>query len=100
MDEEKIVHAAVKSLDGWIFFGKCHADCFRKAAFMNVNMSQKADDQGFLTSTGRFVNRFQAGAVAYRAQQTTDRKKFLFSEDLWSEQSGGRFAYDEIVGYK
>ena len=42
-------------------------------------------DQGFLASTGRFVNRADAYAIAYRAGQITDTPHYplLYSEDLW-----------------
>lgn len=45
--------------------------------------------QGFLTSTGRFVNRVQAKQIAHIAQQPQLRPEAqrhgrdLFSEDLW-----------------
>jgi hypothetical protein len=41
--------------------------------------------QGFITSTGRFVNRIEAFDIAYRAKQFTKetRGPRLFSEDLW-----------------
>ena len=42
--------------------------------------------QGFLTSTGRFVNRVQARQIAYVAGQetkTTGNERDLYSEDLW-----------------
>ena len=42
--------------------------------------------QGFLTSTGRFVNRAQARQIAHMAGQepkSTGGSHTLFSEDLW-----------------
>lgn len=43
--------------------------------------------QGFLTSTGRFVNRVQAKHIAHRAGQPTIRDNLhetqAFSEDFW-----------------
>lgn len=44
--------------------------------------------QGFLTSTGRFVNRVQAKQIAHMAGQPqlrpeSERTKDLYSEDLW-----------------
>lgn len=44
--------------------------------------------QGFLTSTGRFVNRVEAFGVAWRAKQLEHSEEpkqgpELFSEDLW-----------------
>jgi hypothetical protein len=42
--------------------------------------------QGFLTNTGRFVNRIEARLISYRAGQEpkqTGNDHELFSEDLW-----------------
>lgn len=41
------------------------------------------DEQGFVTSTGRFVDRPEAMRIARRAQQTFSDHPHLFSEDLW-----------------
>ena len=41
------------------------------------------DEQGFVTSTGRFVERPEAKAIAVAAGQTTTTHSHLFSEDLW-----------------
>jgi hypothetical protein len=100
MSNEVIKHAAVKSVDGWIFLGKCHADCFHKAHHIKVKMSQKADDQGFVTSEGRYVTRFEAAKIAEASKQVDKSVGgFLFSEDLWHVEYGGKFDYDEIKGY-
>lgn len=42
-------------------------------------------NEGFLTSDGRFVNRVEGYYVAWRAGQLKDSKPVpeLFSEDLW-----------------
>lgn len=39
--------------------------------------------QGFLTSEGYFVDRKEAGEIAYKVKQTTRKTDFLFSEDLY-----------------
>lgn len=39
--------------------------------------------QGFITSTGRFVDRAIGAMIAYQAKQTETRKLKLYSEDLW-----------------
>lgn len=96
---EVIRHAAVKSVDGWIFLGKSHAECFGKAHYIGIKMSKKADDQGFVTSEGRFVSRGEAAVIAIDADQVDRDIKILFSEDLWSRQEGGFHNYDEIKGY-
>ncbi len=44
------------------------------------------EKQGFLTSTGRFVNRVEAYQIAYRAGQllrNTAGRPELYLEDLW-----------------
>ena len=38
---------------------------------------------GFVTSTGRFVDRFKAAKIAFKAGQTKCRREELFSEDVW-----------------
>lgn len=98
---ELIKHAAVKSQDGWIFIGKCHADCFHKMHHLKIKSSQKADHQGFVTSSGRYVERNEAARIA-KASGMVDSLpvEILFSEDLWSEQHNGKYKYNEISGYE
>lgn len=60
----------------------CHLVALAKAIGVDRMRSAKAT-QGFYTSEGQFVTRFQAGAVAKNAGQTKERKKELFSEDVW-----------------
>ncbi len=40
-------------------------------------------DQGFVTSSGRFVERDEAARIAYAAGQIDAPKAGLFSEDVW-----------------
>ena len=95
----KVIHAAVKSKDGWIFFGKSHAHCFGKAHYLKVKMSQKACDQGFLLNNGEYVERPEAAEIAFGNGQTKKFLKILFSENLWHPDLGGIHEYDEIEGY-
>lgn len=97
---ERILHAAVKSKDGWIFIGKCHADCFHKMHCIKVEADKGADAQGFVTSEGRFVCRTLAAVIALNADQVDDLSSALFSEDLWSAEDGGKHTYCEIKGYQ
>ncbi len=99
MENELIKHAAVKSIDGWIFIGKCHGDCFHKAHHIKVKMSPKADDQGFVTSKGRYVNRFEGAEIALTSNQISEETNLLFSEDLWCTNYNGKHNYSEIKGY-
>lgn len=99
-DKELIRHAAVKSVDGWIFFGKCHGDCFHKAHYIKIKLCTKADSQGFVTSKGRFVNRMEGAAIAFKSGQISKDTNILFSEDLWClEIYDGKYDYSETEGY-
>ena len=40
-------------------------------------------EQGFLTNTNRFVDRKEAGQIAFDAGQTEDLRTTLYSEDLY-----------------
>lgn len=97
---EVIKHAAVKTKEGWPIFGKCHAECFGKGHFVGIEMSERAEDQGFITSTGRFVNRTEAATLAKKAGQIKNETKILFSEDLWCPTYFSINRYDEISGYE
>jgi len=99
---ELIKHAAVKALNGMILLGKCHAECFEQGFHSGIKMSKRAHDQGFITSHGRFVSRSEARLLAIEAGQIKQMEysySLLFSEELWSEESGGRFNYCYIRGY-
>ena len=41
------------------------------------------NEQGFLTSKNRFVNRKEGGQIAFAAKQTQELKTTLYSEDLY-----------------
>lgn len=98
-DNEMILHAAVKSIDGNIFIGKQHADCFQKAHYLKIKMSPKAEDQGFMTSEGRYVTRSEAAKIAMEAGQIHKETQLLFSEDLWCPTYNGEYDYSELKGY-
>lgn len=97
--KEVIMHAALVAKSGMVFLGKSHADCFHQANAVGVEVSSKADHQGFFTNRGRFVDRKVAAKIADRAGQLSKPTTVLLSEDLWSPTGGGRFKYDSIKGY-
>lgn len=99
MSDERILHAAVKTESGQIIFGKQHADCFAKAHYMNIKMSKKREDQGFLTSNGRYVDRVKGAQIAFDSGQTDRHEKILFSENLWCDLYNAKHVYDELRGY-
>jgi hypothetical protein len=80
----KITAAAIK-VDGKIYTGQRHAQIMRKIWDEDQHTDRRItqDMQGFVTEDGQFWNRYQAGAIAFKAGQTSERKRELFSEDLW-----------------
>lgn len=95
--KERILHAAFKTKSGYVVTGKCHGDCFWKGRNMGLEMSSKAQDQGFVTSKGRYVNREKAALIAKRAGQIDTMKAALISEDIWFQRE--RFEYSQTRGY-
>ena len=61
-----------------------HGDVLRKLFDFNDTVLGP-DEQGFLTSAGRYVNRRDAAAIALEAGQTDKliSAPNLYSEDLW-----------------
>jgi hypothetical protein len=50
---------------------------------IGVKESIGEHDQGFMTSSGRYVSRTEAAKIARAAGQTVSQRSSLFSEDLW-----------------
>lgn len=99
-DQEVIKHAAVMSDQGWIFMGKCHADCLYQMRNVGVNEPQGSFNQGFVTNLGRFVPRNRALDIAYLAGQVVRYgADVLISEMLWLDEDGKKYKYDSIRGY-
>ena len=78
---EQIAAAAIR-INGTVFTGPHHHQIFRYLRAMKH--SDPVSEQGFITNTNRFVNRFEAGKIAFEAKQMTYLTECLFSEDLWS----------------
>lgn len=86
---EKIVAAAIRYGDLCISMpapNRHHHILRGFFALTNSTVTTLAD-QGFLTSTGRFVDRVEGRAIALREGQIKDveilHSRHLFSEDLW-----------------
>jgi hypothetical protein len=78
----RIVAAAI-SHGGKVWTGGRHADIMQKIWQSGDKDRITQEEQGFVTDDGVFLNRFQAGAVAFNAGQTSERKQTLLSEHLW-----------------
>jgi len=63
-----------------------HGECLRLLLSIFGDECIGLEEQGFVTSAKRFVDRKTARKIADEAGQTSDRDKHLsdlFSEDLW-----------------
>ena len=82
-EKEKIVAAAIK-LDADVYSlvpPARHHDIIRM--MVKEGLQPLSRGQGFLTNTGRFVDRVEAAQIAYTSGQTKSLVKLLMSEDLW-----------------
>ena len=86
--EERIVAAAIKSGDMTFSIAAParHGDIIRSLHGLGLK-HQCHGDQGFLTSGGKFVTRWQAMRIATLAEQLKPRTSAygdeLYSEDVW-----------------
>jgi len=85
---ENVVASAI-AYDGEIYSLPAparHVDVMKHMIGLGIVDLIPPDDQGFVTSTGRFVTRQEAANLAVAACQITETKfqpGILFSEDLW-----------------
>ena len=70
MTPESITAAAIR-FDGNLFTGKNHAEAIMnmEEVFPDWKTSGIKPDDGFVTSTGRYVKRDEAGRIAEQAEQ-------------------------------
>ncbi len=89
---ERIVSSAIRYRDirepDWkIVTGRRHADCVAEFAEMGLRKAHRdpGEIQGFMTDTGRFVDRKEAMVIARAAGQLLApvEKDYLLSEDVW-----------------
>lgn len=75
----RIKCAAIRNTAGDIVEGRSHAD-----AYMTVYPDEnfRRSEQGFVTDTGEFVDRKEAGRIAFEAGQINKPTDCLFSENL------------------
>lgn len=76
-----ITHAAILH-KGQIWTGRRHFQIIRDILQTGVSKVSSDSPQGFLTSTGQFVDREEAAQIAFLSGQLQHPKKRLFSEDI------------------
>ncbi|MCK9556248.1 hypothetical protein M0R36_10625 [bacterium] len=95
MNKEYISHAAIIRNDGVIVKGKDHSSCIKKSPF---GTCKQGTTQGFITNTERFVDRVEAGKIAFDAGQIKNNPNggIILSEEIWNDNG---YSYDENKGY-
>ena len=86
-DGNKYSHQPKNVDSGLVVCGRRHHNCFLTVADIKdvpyKDYGYSENIQGFLTSDDRFVNRKEAGEIAFKAKQTEKLEDCLFSEDLY-----------------
>jgi len=88
-EREIVICSAIKLPDGRIYRGQRHSDCFRAIVDRGIPREEViGEEQGFVTSTGRFVTREEGRILQDKAginsvDKEGYRGKTLFSEDLY-----------------
>ena len=80
-------HQPVNIHTGYVVCGKRHDNCYITVAIIANQSLQEYEfipnEHGFLTSQNRFVNRQEAGEIAFKAGQISKETNCLISEDLY-----------------
>ena len=90
-DGKKYEHQPKNISKGFVICGRRHHNCLITAFILNneenltlrINKANGKIIQGFLTNLDRFVNRKEAGKIAFEADQIGDKTNCLMSEDLY-----------------
>lgn len=85
----KLISSAIKfqlkNSDYWhIMTGLRHGLIYQMMYSYNIDYNKSTAEEGFLTDTNQFVNRFDTVDIVYAAHQIDNNEIFeLYSEDLW-----------------
>lgn len=94
-EKEIVICSAVRTTTGKVFRGHRHSDCFKAIAVRHLTPGNKPEDQGFITSSNRYVDRAEgydlqiaAGIESFYKEYSPEtngycQKGQLYSEDLY-----------------
>jgi hypothetical protein len=89
MTKEICICAAVRSSEGKIIRGETHRDCRDGIIRRKLTLTYSILDEGFITSSGRFVNRMEGFELMQKVGWASVNPQgyqlcgWLFSEDLY-----------------
>lgn len=85
-DDNNHQHQPKNIQSGFVVCGRRHHNCFMVASIClaeNYSSVKGTAKQGFITNLDRFVDRREAGMIAFNANQINEPTDCLFSEDLY-----------------
>ena len=82
-DDIIYVHQPQNIFKGFVICGRRHHNCFTMLSILGKAYTDFKVTQGFVTSKDQFVDRKEAGKIAFAAEQTDKLEETLFSEDLY-----------------
>ena len=83
-DGKEHVHQPKNIKEGFVICGRRHHNCFMSKKLCEEYSEIKGTAvQGFLTSKDIFLNREEAGKLAFEQKQIPELTDCLFSEDLY-----------------
>jgi len=89
LTKEICICAAVRSFEGKIIRGETHRDCRDGIIRRKLTLTYNVFDEGFITSSGRFVNRMEGFELMQKVGWASVNPQgyqlcgWLFSEDLY-----------------
>ena len=86
VNDFKIYDHQPKNIEsGIVVCGQGHHNCFVILAQTNISYKEHKKIQGFLTADNRFVDRKEAGDIAFKSGQIDKKTDKLYSEDLFKD---------------
>lgn len=83
LDDIKHTHQPKNIKTGYVLCGRRHHNCIANAAIFGLKITRSNAIQGFITNLDRFVDRKEAGQIAFESGQIKKKTSCLFSEDLY-----------------
>lgn len=77
------IHQPFNIKTGLVFCGRRHHNIINTNAMAFGKQILGTETQGFVTSKDRFLNRKEAGELAFKNGQIQKKTKTLYSEDLY-----------------
>jgi hypothetical protein len=82
-DGKAHVHQPKNIKAGYVICGMRHHNCIALHTLLTGKVTNASNVQGFITDKDRFVDRNEAGEIAFKAMQVPKRNNLLYSEDLY-----------------